>query len=37
MMTVLVLAAVYGAYRVVVAAFAALTHLPPPHEDKVLF
>lgn len=37
MMTVLVLAAVYGAYRVVVAACAALTHLPRRNEDMVLF
>lgn len=37
MMTVLALAAAYGAYRVVRAALAALSHLPRRNEDMVLF
>lgn len=37
MMTVLALAAVYGTYRVVLAAYRALAHLPRRNEDMVLF
>jgi hypothetical protein len=37
MMTVLALAAAYGAYRLVRTALGALAHLPRRNEDMVLF